>query len=282
MKDPSSTSHSKKLRKEKEKSSKRALAKSISDLAKSKPSSRSSEARSSSGADTRHYDTTKKSNKHFLKSKSTGENFVPAPVKKSKKESYQQIKERKMNLVTDLKTNWNHARPKAAAESRADLIVNMLAKIKGQVHLVALRHDTSRVVQTILQFGTDAQRKLILAELVPKVLDIAKTPYGHFTVLKAISYCDDKDDQRRLASSLAGHFVSLGTNVIGARTVESVLHLYSPTITRALKAELYGKKYSILAEVPPKDLSELIQQNPSKKEAILDHMRDLVHKLSGI
>lgn len=271
MKDSSSTGHAKKFRKDKVKSTKKGPAKSISDLAKSK----STDAKPNGK---KPFDAKQKGRRP----KSNGENFVPAPAKKSKKESYQQIKERKMVMVTDLKTNWNHARPKAAAESRADLILKMLSKIKGQVHLVALRHDTSRVVQTILQFGTDTQRKVVLAELIPKVLDIAKTPYGHFTVLKAISYCDDKDDQKRLAAALSGHFVSLGTNVIGARTVETVLQLYSPTITRALKAEFYGKKYSILTESPPKDLSELIQQNPSKKEAILDHMRDLVHKLTGM
>jgi pumilio homology domain family member 6 len=55
-----------------------------------------------------------------------------------------------------------------------------MGTIKGQIPQMVLRHDASRVVQTILQFGTVEQRKIVLSELVPKIVDIAKTPYGHF------------------------------------------------------------------------------------------------------
>ena len=79
-----------------------------------------------------------------------------------------------------------------------------------------------------------------MIELLPKLLDVAKTPYGHFTVLKAIIYCDVKDDQKQIAAALAGHFVALGTNVIGARTVESIMQLYPHSLTKSLKAEFYG------------------------------------------
>ena len=70
---------------------------------------------------------------------------------------------------------------------------------------------------------------------------MSKTPYGHFTILKAIGYCTSKADQKLIVKSLAGHFVSLGTNVIGARIVESVLQLYPHMITKSIRAEFYGK-----------------------------------------
>ena len=50
----------------------------------------------------------------------------------------------------------------------------------------------------------------MLAELVPKLLDIAKTQYGHFAVLKAVTYCDHEDNKQAISKALAGHFVSLG------------------------------------------------------------------------
>ena len=93
-------------------------------------------------------------------------NFVPPPNHKFKKPSYAELKERKLNLVKGLKVNWNTARTKTVDVSERDkTIVNMLSSIQGQIHQVALRHDTSRVVQTILQFGSIEQRQKVLSEL---------------------------------------------------------------------------------------------------------------------
>ena len=64
---------------------------------------------------------------------------------------------------------------------------------------------------------------------------------GHFTILKAIAYCVALNDQKLIATALQGHFVSLGTNLIGARIVESILQLYPSKLTATLKAEFYGK-----------------------------------------
>ena len=162
MKDPSTTKHAKKQLKKKEKGGAKlkkevlaVKAKSLGDFKKKSP--------------------TQQTQKQW-RSKSDGGATIPAPQKKPKKESYAQVKERKMQLVSELKSNWNSARPKASEdEDRATLIAAMMGRIKGQVHQVseektstvvinsfihpfihqvALRHDTSRVVQTILQFGT--------------------------------------------------------------------------------------------------------------------------------
>jgi len=65
-------------------------------------------------------------------------------------------------------------------------------------------------VQTILQFGDQTQKDLILARLCEKASEVSKTPYGHFTILKAITYCTNTADQRKIAASLRNHFVSLG------------------------------------------------------------------------
>ena len=53
-------------------------------------------------------------------------------------------------------------------------------------------------------------------------------------------YCTGAAEQKKIAAAFAGHFVSLGAHVIGARTVESILQIYAPKFTRGLKAEFYG------------------------------------------
>ena len=72
-------------------------------------------------------------------------------------------------------------------------------------------------------------------------LQTSKTPYGHFAVLKALAYCTDPSQQRKIAAALSGRFVSLACHSIGARVVESALALLPAKVSLPLKAEFYGK-----------------------------------------
>jgi pumilio family protein 6 len=183
-------------------------------------------------------------------------------------------------LVEELKTSWNVVRNRSTPESkRKDLVDKMYKQMTGHVLQVTLRHDASRMTQCILQYGTEEQRKNVLAELTAKTVEIAKTPYGHFTILKAISYCTGASEQKKLCRSLKGHFVALGTNVIGARTCESLLVIYPSKLTRSLRAEFYGK-FTILVDEPPRNLKGLLgdEKCNGKQGPILDHMQGLVQK----
>jgi hypothetical protein len=55
-----------------------------------------------------------------------------------------------------------------------------------------------------------------------------------------VTYCTEEAERTLINNSLRGHFVSLGTNVIGARTVETILQLWPKNLTKGLKAEFYG------------------------------------------
>lgn len=116
----------------------------------------------------------------------------------------------------------------------------MMTRITGRVAPVALRHDASRIVQALFQYGTPADRLKLVQELSPKAAELAKTPYGHFVLLKCVNYCTTESEQSKIVKSLQGHFVSLGTNVIGARLVETILSKFPAKLVRPLKAEFYG------------------------------------------
>lgn len=169
--------------------------------------------------------------------------FKPKPkVKRPMTPEERKMAKPHYKLVEGLKVNWNKVRDRGTdGDVRSSTLVKMVDQVKDHILAVTLRHDASRIVQTVLQFGTPAQKETILHALCAKTYEIAKTPYGHFTVLKAVTYCTRPEDQRKLAASLKGHFVSLGGNVIGSRTVESVLQLYPTNLTKGLKAEFYGQ-----------------------------------------
>lgn len=148
----------------------------------------------------------------------------------------------RVTQVEGLKQNWNKVRDRSTeTDVRSSTLARMVEQFKDHILAVTLRHDASRIVQSVLQFGTVEQKEVILNSLAQKASEIAKTPYGHFTILKAITYCTRPADQKKLAAALKGHFVSLGGNVIGSRTVESILQIYPHAVTRGLKAEFYGQ-----------------------------------------
>lgn len=141
-----------------------------------------------------------------------------------------------------LKQLWNKIRERTVQPAQRDaLLANLLQGIQSHIVEITLRHDASRIIQTLIQFGNDQQRDVILSELLSKFYEIAKAPYGHFTILKMITYGNKNDFMKKITQGLKSHFVSLGCHVIGARTVETVLQLYPSIFTKHLKAEFYGK-----------------------------------------
>lgn len=141
-----------------------------------------------------------------------------------------------------MKVHWNKLREHSTPEEvKANMVKEMLKAMNQHVMDITLRHDASRIVQAIIQFGTVAQQDVILSEIQAKMGEVAKTPYGHFVVLKAMNYCNQKPQLKKISQALQGSFVSLGTHVIGARVVETILQLYPTQISRTLKAEFYGK-----------------------------------------
>jgi pumilio family protein 6 len=55
---------------------------------------------------------------------------------------------------------------------REQLIAAMAKKMSGNILQVTLRHDASRMVQCVIQFGTDKQRRDILNEMLPRIYEV--------------------------------------------------------------------------------------------------------------
>ena len=74
-----------------------------------------------------------------------------------------------------MKAFWNVARMKTlTSKEREALIVSIMAKMRGNILQVTLRHDASRAVQCVLQFGTLAQRKEILTEMGDRISEVRR------------------------------------------------------------------------------------------------------------
>ena len=150
---------------------------------------------------------------------------------------------------------------------------------------VTLRHDASRIVQSIIQFGTPVQKFTIVQSLCAnkKCADICKTPYGHFTILKTLQYCKELEPLQLLVNAMCNHYLSIGCNSIGARVIESIYDCeHIPrTLKYKLSAEFYGKKYTVFLpdDTPPSSLVTVLKYTPTSKYFhVLDHMSDIIRR----
>jgi pumilio family protein 6 len=103
--------------------------------------------------------------------------------------------------VVAAKELWNKLRVKTnTAEQNEEMMEKLMELLTGKFNQVALQHDASRVVQAAIQFSNDNQRQTIIRELCDagNIVELSKSQYSHFVVLKMIKYCAKDDDLIRL------------------------------------------------------------------------------------
>ena len=109
-------------------------------------------------------------------------------AKKKRIRQDRQAKKPNFSLVENMKEFWNSARVKTLSkEDREALIAEMMRSVTGRILQVTLRHDASRAVQCILQFGSVQQRRLILEEMSAKLYEVRFT--STFFLFYHVSLC---------------------------------------------------------------------------------------------
>ena len=107
--------------------------------------------------------------------KGDGKKVAPAWDRKTSKPNYA--------VVEKLKLNWNKARLKNISDVERTAVVNDMAKqVDQHILAVTLRHDASRAVQSIIQFGTVAQRTKVLADIKDKLHEVC----NHYCTMSII------------------------------------------------------------------------------------------------
>ena len=121
-------------------------------------------------------------------------------------------------LVQLMKTKWNRLRERhLPAVERVAIIEEILGHVRGKIQDVAAKHDSTRVIQCILQYGNKEQREQVLTEVISKVVEFSKQPYAHFLVLKMVTYCTSSKEKEQIFEALQGSMNELAAHVIGCR-----------------------------------------------------------------
>eukprot|EP00753_Platysulcus_tardus_P002452 PLAT11661.6.p1 GENE.PLAT11661.6~~PLAT11661.6.p1 ORF type:complete len:611 (-),score=278.93 PLAT11661.6:117-1856(-) len=185
------------------------------------------------------------------------------------------------DAVTDAKQLWNRARMKDLKPSvRAELISQLAEKMTGKTRLVVRRHDASRVVQTIVQYGTDEQRRAVFEELKEMLLALSQSQYSYFLVLKLLRY-GDAALQADVVKALQKRVLRLGTHMVGSSVIEHLYQkTYKPSHRPRLLACFYGVQFQLLAESRDAKLRDVVAAHPDKAADLLLRVHDVLVKIA--
>ncbi|GAX12303.1 pumilio homology domain family member 6 [Fistulifera solaris] len=193
---------------------------------------------------------------------------------------------RHADIVEEAKVLWNKLRVKTnSPEQTRELLDQLIPLIQNKACQIALQHDASRVVQAVFQFGSPEERASLLKELLEDgttFLELCKSQYAHFLVLKVIKYCH-KEHSEQILKAFRGHMSKLAVHAVGARVLESLFNTFTPKQTAFLKQEFYGPHVTIFAseqsaleEAPT--LRKNIEKLPEKKDKTIAAIGSLVNK----
>ncbi len=200
---------------------------------------------------------------------------TPANKKRRLRLERQSIKP-EFEAVQQAKVLWTKLREKkyrgkALEKEREKLATELLGIIEGKMLSICFKHASSRIVQcAISNAPTQKDRLSIIGELKGHIADLSKSKYGYFLVLKLIKKCRSKEEISALVKELRGNIGRLSQHAVGGVVVQAALDNFPSSISRRLKAELYGKQFCTFEDqVVPHRLSAAIADMPSAESSIV-------------
>jgi pumilio family protein 6 len=155
-------------------------------------------------------------------------------------------------------------RDETTNEVRVKLCGELMKLIEGNVKFLSMAHDTTRVIECLVQFGNEQQKQYIFGQIQKEIPTMSKSLYAHHIIIKFLTY--GTDSQRDLIKkSLHGHVCKLARHTIGCRVLENCYNDFCNAAERfQLVQEFYGREYAILKTTDVKNIEELLASNSNR------------------
>uniref|UniRef100_A0AAU7VFU8 Pumilio-like protein 3 n=1 Tax=Enchytraeus coronatus TaxID=208440 RepID=A0AAU7VFU8_9ANNE len=140
-------------------------------------------------------------------------------------------------------------------------------------------HDTARVVQTLIKYGTAEQRNTLFNELKEHILEMMKSLYAKFIVRKFLKY-GTKGQRDCIFTALKGHIRKLVRHKEAADIIECAYNMFANATQRAaMVEEFYGPLFLIYKTDENRTLAQVLVAHPDKSESILTSMKETLTAL---
>ncbi|CDO95391.1 unnamed protein product [Kluyveromyces dobzhanskii CBS 2104] len=172
------------------------------------------------------------------------------------------LKERKLQRksgerVQQIKSLWERLRvknPPIPKPVRDKLCSEIWELSSDCIEDLVLKHDASRIVQTLVKYSTKERREQITAALKDKIYVLATSSYGKYLLVKLLHY-GSRQSRQIIIDQLHGNLRKLMRHREGAYVVEDLFVLYASQEQRnQMIREFWGSEYAVFREAH-KDLS---------------------------
>uniref|UniRef100_A0A1J3CRP8 Pumilio-like protein 24 n=1 Tax=Noccaea caerulescens TaxID=107243 RepID=A0A1J3CRP8_NOCCA len=226
----------------------------------------------------------------FGKPKSFGDNdkFVYLSAKERRIQAKEEAAARKKRrnphytLEQELTSLWEKMRRRdIAKEDRSKLISEAIQKTKGKIPEIAISRVFSRVLQTCVKYGSQAEKEAVFKELQTRFVDLA---FDKFAVHLLTKMLDGASKQQRAVciSSLRGHVASLLRHMSGSIVVERAYQLGNAAQKQELLGELYSTELQLfkgLTSTTEKGVVDIIAKLGLQKGAVIRHMTAVIQPI---
>ncbi|KAK3091659.1 hypothetical protein FSP39_021613 [Pinctada imbricata] len=159
-------------------------------------------------------------------------------------------------------------------KSRFEMCQELMQMVKGNMKEFAFAHDTARVLQCLIQYGSMDQREEVYQEVKDQICLMAKSRYAKFLVKKFLIY-GSKNHKNNVIKSFHGNVRKLVRHKEAADVIELAYSDYANAVQRlSLLEEFYGPSFTLFKTPDVKSLDQLLEMQPDKKDMILSNMKE--------
>uniref|UniRef100_A0A8C6U2N8 Pumilio homolog 3 n=1 Tax=Neogobius melanostomus TaxID=47308 RepID=A0A8C6U2N8_9GOBI len=148
--------------------------------------------------------------------------------------------------------------------------------IRGKGKQMAFAHDSVRVLQCFVQFGSHEQRQEVFEELKEDMVALCKSQYGRHVVKKLLMY-GNKEMVASVMQTFKGHVKTMLRHAAASSIIEYAYNDKAILSQRLmLSEELYGNTFTVCRSSVCNTLEKVLEANPDKVNNILEEMKQIL------
>ncbi|XP_066015390.1 pumilio homolog 3 isoform X2 [Pocillopora verrucosa] len=196
-------------------------------------------------------------------------------MKKKERKDFRRQQDENYDLVHDLKKLYETIRRKKCSKAeKAELVEKILSLIAGHTHDVIFKHDTGRVIQACVKFGTVEQRQKLFEQFKGDFGELIKSKYSKFFIKKLLIY-GTKKQRDVIIKCFYGQVRKLIRHKEASSILETIYSDYANSAQKAhLIQEFYGADFAFFKSSELNSLEKVLQSDPARKTGILKYMKD--------
>ncbi|XP_061656409.1 pumilio homolog 3 isoform X2 [Syngnathoides biaculeatus] len=198
--------------------------------------------------------------------------------KKDLKKSRQQSDRKDMyQIINQAKQVWGDLRMKKCdSDLKRKLMKDLHELIRGKYKQMAYAHDSVRVLQCFIQWGSHEQRWEVFEELKDEVIVLCKSPYGKHVVKKLLMY-GNKELVAAVMQTFKGNVRPLLRHAAASAIIEYAYNDKAVLAQRhMLTEELYGTTFTVFKSSVCNTIEKVAEANPGKLDQIITDMKQIL------